>query len=46
MQELPKIVNIYNWTGMEGWTPVKYRSLACQKLDGGYEIIPNYTGIE
>ena len=31
---------------MEGYTPVEYRSLACKKLDGGYEIIPNYTGIE
>ena len=36
----------YTWTGMEGYTPVEYRSLACHKLDGGYEIIPNYTGIE
>jgi len=36
----------YTWTGMEGYTPVEYRSLACHKLDGGYEIIPNYSGIE
>ena len=36
----------YNWIGMEGYTQVEYRSLACEKLDGGYEIIPNYTGIE
>ena len=43
---IAKDCKYYNWTGMEGWTPVKYRSLACQKLDGGYEIIPNYTGIE
>ena len=35
----------YTWTGMEGYTPVEYRSLACHKLDGGYEIIPNYSGI-
>ena len=31
---------------MEGYIPVEYRSLACHKLDGGYEIIPNYTGID
>ena len=36
----------YTWTGMEGYTPVEYRSLACHKLDGGYEIIPNYSGID
>ena len=36
----------YTWIGMEGYTPVEYRSLACHKLDGGYEIIPNYSGIE
>ena len=36
----------YTWTDMEGYTPVEYRSLACHKLDGGYEIIPNYSGIE
>ena len=36
----------YTWTGMEGYTPVEYRTLACLKLDGGYEIIPNYSGIE
>ena len=36
----------YTWTGMEGYTPVEYRTLACHKLDGGYEIIPNYSGIE
>ena len=36
----------YTWTGsMDGYTPVEYRSLACHKLDGGYEIIPNYSGI-
>tara|TARA_B110000263_G_C15084059_1_gene407690 strand:+ start:254 stop:598 length:345 start_codon:yes stop_codon:yes gene_type:complete len=35
----------YTWTGMEGYTSVEYRSLACHKLDGGYEIIPNYSGI-
>ena len=43
---IAKNCKYYNWTGMEGWTPVEYRSLACEKLDGGYEIIPNYTGIE
>ena len=43
---IAKNCRYYNWTGMEGWTPVKYRSLACEKLDGGYEIIPNYTGID
>ena len=43
---IAKDCKYYNWTGMEGWTPVEYRSLACEKLDGGYEIIPNYTGIE
>ena len=37
----------YTWTGsMDGYTPIEYRSLACHKLDGGYEIIPNYSGIE
>jgi hypothetical protein len=37
----------YTWAGsMDGYTPVEYRSLACHKLDGGYEIIPNYFGIE
>ena len=36
----------YTWTGMEGYTPVEHRTLACHKLDGGYEIIPNYSGIE
>jgi hypothetical protein len=37
----------YTWEGsMDGYTPVEYRSLACHKLDGGYEIIPNYFGIE
>ena len=35
----------YTWSCMEGYTPVEYRSLACHKLDGGYEIIPNYSGI-
>ena len=43
---IAKNCKYYNWTGMEGWTPVEYRSLACEKLDGGYEIIPNYTGID
>ena len=43
---IAKECKYYNWIGMEGYTPVEYRSLACHKLDGGYEIIPNYTGIE
>ncbi len=43
---IAKECKYYNWIGMEGYTPVEYRSLACKKLDGGYEIIPNYTGIE
>ena len=43
---IAKECKYYNWTGIEGYTPIEYRSLACEKLDGGYEIIPNYTGIE
>jgi hypothetical protein len=43
---IAKDCKFYTWAGMEGYTPVEYRSLACRKLDGGYEIIPNYTGIE
>jgi|TARA_B100001964_G_scaffold80913_1_gene91309 hypothetical protein len=43
---IAKECKYYNWIGMEGYTPVEYRSLACEKLDGGYEIIPNYTGVE
>jgi len=43
---IAKDCKFYTWTGMEGYTPVEYRSLACHKLDGGYEIIPNYFGIE
>ena len=43
---IAKECKYYNWIGMDGYTPVEYRSLACEKLDGGYEIIPNYTGIE
>ena len=43
---IAKECKYYNWIGMEGYTSVEYRSLACEKLDGGYEIIPNYTGIE
>ena len=43
---IAKNCKYYNLTGMEGLTPVEYRSLACEKLDGGYEFIPNYTGID
>ena len=43
---IAKECKYYNWIGMESYAPVEYRSLACEKLDGGYEIIPNYTGIE
>ena len=27
-------------------TVITQRSIACERLDGGYEIIPNYTGID
>ena len=43
---IAKECRYYTWTGLEGYIPVEYRSLACEKLDGGYELIPNYTGIE
>ena len=43
---IAKECRYYTWTGLEGYIPVEYRSLACEKLDGGYEIIPNYTGIK
>ena len=43
---IAKECRYYTWTGLEGYIPVEYRSLACEKLDGGYEIIPNYTGID
>ena len=43
---IAKNCKYYNWTGIEGYTPVEYSSLACERLDGGYEIIPNYTGID
>ena len=43
---IAKECKYYTWTGLESYTPVEYRSLVCHKLDGGYEIIPNYSGIE
>ena len=43
---IAKDCKFYNWMGVENYTEVKHRALACQKLDGGYEIIPNYSGIE
>ena len=36
----------YTWTVLLGIEEVEQRSLACHKLDGGYEIIPNYSGID
>ena len=36
---IAKECKYYNWIGIEGYTPVEYRSLACEKLDGGYELI-------
>ena len=36
----------YTWTVLLGNVPVEQRSLACHKLDGGYDIIPNYSGID
>ena len=35
----------YTWNAWIGIEIVEQRSLACHKLDGGYEIIPNYSGI-
>ena len=37
----------YTWNMYLGSIePVEQRSLVCHKLDGGYEIIPNYSGID
>ena len=43
---IAKECRFYTWTGYEGYTEYKHRALACKKLDGGYEIIPNYSGID
>ncbi len=38
---MPKIIKIH-----KGFILIKCRSVTCKKLYRGYEIIPNYTGIE
>ncbi len=43
---IAKECRFYTWTGSLGYETVQYRTLACEKLDGGYEIIPNYSGID
>ena len=35
--------NMYTWTMPLGQELVEQRSIACEKLDGSYEIIPAYT---
>ena len=37
---------IYTWEMPLGETSITQRDIACHKLDGGYEIIPNYSGID
>ena len=38
---MPKIIKIH-----KRFTLIKCRFVACKKLYRGYEIIPNYNGIE
>ena len=38
---MPKIIKIH-----KGFTLIKFKSVTCKKLYRGYEIIPNYNGIE
>ena len=42
---IAKSCNYYTWSIPLGGTLVTQRSVACERLDGGYEIIPNYSGL-
>ena len=43
---IAKSCNYYTWPMPLGGTIVTHRSVACERLDGGYEIIPNYSGLD
>tara|TARA_B100001765_G_scaffold191577_1_gene138949 strand:+ start:300 stop:644 length:345 start_codon:yes stop_codon:yes gene_type:complete len=43
---IAKSCNYYTWQMPLGGTLITHRSVACERLDGGYEIIPNYSGLD
>jgi len=43
---IAKSCGIYNWKMRLNGKIVNTRSIACERLDGGYEIVPGYHNID